>query len=62
MPVHDEEWDGDIPIGVEDKKQDAVIPMTGSVVFNGERLPWQVGTYEVGMNHFISYKIHNISI
>lgn len=46
VPVHDEEWDGDIPIGAERKsaQQDSE---TGRVVFRADALPWQIGTYEV---------------
>lgn len=39
LPVHDEEWDGDVPIGiVEGGAKDT--PTSGEVVFNGDKLPW----------------------
>lgn len=50
VPVHDEEWDGDIPLGV-----DRPVPsgskdsQEGFVVFRGGRLPWKAGKYEVGV-------------
>lgn len=46
LPVHDEEWDGDVPIGiVEGGAKDT--PTSGEVVFKGDKLPWGVGRYEV---------------
>lgn len=55
LPVHDEEWDGDVPIGIvglsgedisgaEKVKQ---VKTSGEVVFRGDKLPWVVGKYEV---------------
>ena len=49
LPVYDE-WDGDVYLGPEgksesEKSEDAF--ETGQVVFKGDTLPWQVGTYEV---------------
>ena len=46
LPVHDDEWDGDMPLALEPKKA-TVDPETGHVVFKGDTVPWQVGTYEV---------------
>lgn len=45
VPVHDAEWDGDVPIGF-DRKSAGQDPETGEVIFKGDALPWQVGTYE----------------
>lgn len=46
VPVHDEEWDGDIPLGTPGAgpSQDEDC---GEVVFKGGALPWEVGKYEV---------------
>jgi len=46
VPVHNEEWDGDFPLGLDRP------PLTrdlddGQVVFKGNALPWSVGRYEV---------------
>ena len=62
LPVYDE-WDGDIYTGPDasgskernlhkdaDNEKDKEIEEefeTGQVVFKGDKLPWQVGTYEV---------------
>lgn len=46
VPVHDDEWDGDVPIGFEDKRPKQETE-EGKIVFKGDTLPWQVGTYEV---------------
>ena len=46
VPVHDDEWDGDIPVNF-DKEQSKKDTEAGQVVFKGDTLPWQVGTYEV---------------
>lgn len=45
VPVHDEEWDGDIPVSrtVTPESDDDC----GEVVFKASTLPWEVGTYEV---------------
>jgi phosphatidylethanolamine N-methyltransferase len=54
VPVHDEEWDGDVPIGPL-KRSGSVSPgkesEKGYVVFKGSALPWQVGQYEVRDTH-----------
>lgn len=46
-PVHDDEWDGDVPIAFEDKKGAGKDPEEGKIVFKGDVLPWHIGTYEV---------------
>lgn len=45
VPVHDEEWDGDIPVSrtVTPESDDDC----GEVVFKASTVPWEVGTYEV---------------
>jgi phosphatidylethanolamine N-methyltransferase len=46
VPVHDDEWDGDIHLG----PNKPVIPgkdSSGTVVFKGDALPWLIGRYEV---------------
>lgn len=50
-PVHDDEWDGDIPLEVvpqaSEEEDDS---RRGKIVFSGDTLPWKVGTYEVCIN------------
>ena len=65
VPVHDEEWDGDIPIGGysqtsipsdgEDSGADG--EECGVVVFKGDKLPWMVGEYEMRYHHDGKYNV-----
>jgi len=64
VPVHDEEWDGDIPIGQEsqtsstaNREDDASDEECGTVVFKGDSLPWTVGQYEVRYHHDEKYNV-----
>lgn len=58
VPVYDEEWDGDVPLGLERP----VSPPSpgdsekGVVTFRGDTLPWTTGTYEVSTPMSISEK------
>ena len=65
VPVHSEEWDGDVPI---DKDSQASTPADregsgahdeecGTVVFKGDSLPWTVGNYEVRYHHDGKYNV-----
>jgi len=47
LPIHDEEWDGDIPLGLTRSPGPQVDTKNGTVVFKGNTLPWLVGNYEV---------------
>lgn len=60
MPVHDDEWDGDVHIGREDKKSSGTDAEAGNVVFKGDKLPWQVGTYEVRYHHDGKYNVMSL--
>lgn len=59
VPVHDEEWDGDIPLGLHSpsdrgcdaKNGDGQSEEEGEVVFEKSTLPWQTGRYEVRYHH-----------
>jgi phosphatidylethanolamine N-methyltransferase len=47
LPIYDEEWDGDVPLGltrVSSSQRDADV---GTVTFKANSLPWLVGRYEV---------------
>lgn len=49
VPVHNGEWDGDVPIPMEKSKMLSDKEAEGGhIVFKGDTLPWQVGRYEVG--------------
>jgi phosphatidylethanolamine N-methyltransferase len=49
LPVHDEEWDGDIPLGLDGPPSPQRDSESGVVSFKGNTLPWLVGKYEVGL-------------
>ncbi|KAG8934612.1 phosphatidylethanolamine N-methyltransferase, partial [Tulasnella sp. 417] len=55
VPVHDEEWDGDIPVSrtVTPESDDDC----GEVVFKASTLPWEVGTYEIRYHHDGKYNV-----
>lgn len=65
VPVHDEEWDGDIPIGedsqmstpAEGEDSSANDEESGTVVFKGDSLPWRVGRYEMRYHHDGKYNV-----
>ena len=46
-PVHDEEWDGDVPLNLERAKQTDADSEEGTIVFDAGKLPWRIGRYEV---------------
>ena len=50
VPVHDEEWDGDIPLSPTQPKYTAEDIEEGEVVFEGGKLPWRTGRFEVCQN------------
>jgi hypothetical protein len=47
VPIHDEEWDGDIPLGFARSPSPQIDSENGTAVFKGNTLPWLVGKYEV---------------
>ncbi|KAF8999874.1 phospholipid methyltransferase-domain-containing protein [Cyathus striatus] len=57
LPVHDEEWDGDIPLGLERLSATAEISESGTVTFKANTLPWLVGRYEVRYHHDGKYNV-----
>ncbi|KAI0076990.1 phosphatidylethanolamine N-methyltransferase [Panus rudis PR-1116 ss-1] len=64
VPVHDEEWDGDMPLnpvqhGLVDGEKDE--PEYGEVVFKGDTLPWQVGRYEIRYHHDGKYNVMSLA-
>ncbi|KAH7882066.1 phospholipid methyltransferase-domain-containing protein [Phlebopus sp. FC_14] len=57
VPVHDEEWDGDVPLGTPRSSSGRLEPKTGSVTFEGSALPWTTGQYEVRYHHDGKYNV-----
>ncbi|KAE9396219.1 hypothetical protein BT96DRAFT_1021488 [Gymnopus androsaceus JB14] len=59
-PVHDEEWDGDIPLGLLDRPD---VPLkdvdseSGVVTFKDNTLPWIAGRYEIRYHHDGKYNV-----
>lgn len=49
QPVHDDEWDGDTPLGL-DRPPTPGKDSQGEVTFKGGALPWVTGRYEVREN------------
>jgi phosphatidylethanolamine N-methyltransferase len=47
VPVHDEEWDGDVPLGLARAPSLHCDADMGTVTFKANSLPWLVGRYEV---------------
>jgi phosphatidylethanolamine N-methyltransferase len=47
LPVHDEEWDGDVPLGTKRLSNPIEDSERGILTFKGDQLPWSVGQYEV---------------
>jgi len=57
--VHDDEWDGDIPLDLN--KPASLYGENGEVVFNGDKLPWAPGQYEVRYHHDGKYNVMSIA-
>ncbi|TFK90909.1 phosphatidylethanolamine N-methyltransferase [Polyporus arcularius HHB13444] len=60
VPVHDDEWDGDIPLELQRPKRaegDSPDVEEGEVVFKGGVLPWRTGKYEVRYHHDGKYNV-----
>lgn len=48
VPVHNEEWDGDIPLSVgKPGPSGSKDSQEGEVAFRADTLPWKCGQYEV---------------
>ncbi|KAI0750354.1 phosphatidylethanolamine N-methyltransferase [Irpex lacteus] len=62
VPVHNEEWDGDIFRGLSNPSK----PVTGDdcergeVVFQGKTLPWRTGRYEIRYHHDGKYNVMSL--
>lgn len=51
VPVHDEEWDGDIPLSSDPPVDNGQALEEGYATFKGGALPWVVGRYEVSFHN-----------
>ncbi|KAI3614456.1 phosphatidylethanolamine n-methyltransferase [Moniliophthora roreri] len=60
VPVYDEEWDGDVPLGLDRPDVPMRESESGVVTFKGNTLPWQVGRYEVRYHHDGKYNVMSI--
>ncbi|KAH9943892.1 phosphatidylethanolamine N-methyltransferase [Amylocystis lapponica] len=58
VPVHDEEWDGDIPLNLHppDRPGDSDSE-DGEVIFQRGTLPWHTGRYEIRYHHDGKYNV-----
>ncbi|OAX37248.1 hypothetical protein K503DRAFT_245503 [Rhizopogon vinicolor AM-OR11-026] len=61
IPVHDEEWDEDLPLDdISRITTRSKEPELGSVSFEGSALPWTIGIYEVRYHHDGKYNVLNL--
>ncbi|KAF5344522.1 hypothetical protein D9757_008147 [Collybiopsis confluens] len=60
VPVHDKEWDGDIPLGLD--RPDVLVEdsESGVVTFKDNTLPWMVGRYEIRYHHDGKYNVMSL--
>ena len=58
VPVHNEEWDGDIPLstGAPAQSSSSAEFESGEVVFRANVLPWRAGHYEVRFLRMIVFR------
>ncbi|CAK5271251.1 unnamed protein product [Mycena citricolor] len=59
VPVHGEEWDGDVPLGIVSSGagSSASDVQSGMITFKGDTLPWLAGRYEVRYHHDGKYNV-----
>ncbi|EMD30910.1 hypothetical protein CERSUDRAFT_145741 [Gelatoporia subvermispora B] len=60
VPVHDEEWDGDIPLSQSRPERPGNDSEDGEVVFRSGTLPWQTGRYEIRYHHDGKYNVMSL--
>ncbi|EPQ55966.1 hypothetical protein GLOTRDRAFT_76181 [Gloeophyllum trabeum ATCC 11539] len=61
VPVHDDEWDGDVPLHLDKPVIPGEEPEKGEVQFKGSTLPWQNGRYEIRYHHDGKYNVMAMS-
>ncbi|KAF5366832.1 hypothetical protein D9758_006516 [Tetrapyrgos nigripes] len=57
VPVHDEEWDGDVPLGLVRPDLPQTDSESGIVTFKANTLPWLAGRYEIRYHHDGKYNV-----
>ncbi|KAF8816890.1 phosphatidylethanolamine N-methyltransferase [Phlegmacium glaucopus] len=57
LPVYDEEWDGDVPLGLNRAPSPHRDAEMGTATFKANKLPWLVGRYEVRYHHDGKYNV-----
>ncbi|KAK7055518.1 phosphatidylethanolamine N-methyltransferase [Favolaschia claudopus] len=63
VPVHDEEWDGDVPLGLSRPTAGSSRASDidcGIITFKGNTLPWIAGNYEVRYHHDGKYNVMSV--
>ncbi|KAF9810132.1 hypothetical protein IEO21_07115 [Rhodonia placenta] len=60
VPVHNEEWDGDIPLSLNRPGRPENDSETGEVVFERGTLPWKTGRYEIRYHHAGKYNVMSL--
>ncbi|TFK29182.1 phosphatidylethanolamine N-methyltransferase [Coprinopsis marcescibilis] len=60
LPVHGDEWDGDVPLGLERAPSNSRDSDTGTITFKGNTLPWLVGRYEIRYHHDGKYNVMSL--
>ncbi|KAI0339118.1 phosphatidylethanolamine N-methyltransferase [Trametopsis cervina] len=62
VPVHDEEWDGDIPKSLSSPNKSITENEVehGEVVFQANSLPWRTGRYEIRYHHDGKYNVMSL--
>ncbi|KXN92537.1 Phosphatidylethanolamine N-methyltransferase [Leucoagaricus sp. SymC.cos] len=60
LPVHGEEWDGDVPLGVSRPPSPQRDSESGFVTLKGNTLPWLIGKYEVRYHHDGKYNVMHL--
>ncbi|GJE88973.1 phosphatidylethanolamine N-methyltransferase [Phanerochaete sordida] len=62
VPVHNEEWDGDIPLGSGTPAPSGSGEyQEGEVVFRANQLPWKTGMYEIRYHHDGKYNVMGLA-
>ncbi|KAF9463504.1 phosphatidylethanolamine N-methyltransferase [Collybia nuda] len=59
VPVHDEEWDGDVFLGLS-RPPSPRDSKNGTVTFKSNTLPWLVGQYEIRYHHDGKYNVMSL--
>ncbi|TFY56065.1 hypothetical protein EVJ58_g7866 [Rhodofomes roseus] len=60
VPVHDEEWDGDIPLSLNRPNRPDNDSEDGETIFQRGTLPWQTGRYEIRYHHAGKYNVMSL--